>query len=168
MPSPPIWRVLAAFAIAPAVAAFALACYESLYAGIHDNFTQTYNTFVFLVIGGYLPTFLFGLPAYAVLKNWVRPTPLNCVIAGAIVASMPWLLVGLQMLIPPPGSSAMGGQHVTEPNCHVTLWGLFEFVKMVGPTAILGGFAGGVFWMVAVAGVKRPAMTSTDGNLTPI
>ena len=161
IPPPDAERVFWAFILAPAVGAFALACYEPLYSGLPHLVDRIFQTFyVYLVVGAYPPTLIFGLPAYLILRRRIRPTALNCAIAGAIVAALPWILIGLLSL---PDYATEDG-HITNENGHLTLWGLYDLAKLAGPIALIGSFTGVVFWAAAAAGnvtQQRPTTTLT-------
>lgn len=159
LPSPPADRVFLAFVVAPALAAFVFACYCPLYSGLPDLADRILETFyVYLVVGAYPPSLLFGLPAYLLLRNRLRPTPLNCAIVGAIIASLPCVLIGLLLS---PDYATYDGQ-VTNRDGHLTLAGLVHLTTVAGPIALLGSFTGVVFWAVAAAGMRRPVAAGND------
>ena len=140
------WRVLLAFALAPAVAAFAFSCVSPLYAGLTNLLERIVRTFpVVLVFGGYLPTLVVGLPAFAVLRRRLRPTLLNCTVVGASVAGLPWLLFSL---LPAANSASIDGV-ATVTNHHVTLFGLWVGLKLALGIGLFGALGGASFWLIA-------------------
>ena len=150
---PPIWRVVLAFLLAPAAGALVYACLMTLYAGLPDLAGRVWRTFLlYLLFGGYPTAIVLGLPAFLVLKSRLGPTPLNCAVVGAAIASVPWLLLGL---LSSPNHAYSNG-HVTHNNGSITLWGLFDLGVFVAQVAALGFFAGLVFWAVAAFRVRAP------------
>ena len=150
--SPVWWRVVAAFVLTPLVAAFAFACFQPLYAGLpslSDRILRT--TVVYVLFGGYPAAFVLGVPAFLILRKKLRPSALNCAATGAVVASFPWLLVGL---ISNPVSAYSNG-HVTHQNGAKTWWGWVDLFTFVGEIAAPGALAGVVFWAIAAAGISR-------------
>jgi len=149
----PIFRVLAAFVIAPAVAALLLASLEPLYAGLPSLMDRVFRTFLlYLLIGGYPSAWMLGIPAYILFRHRLRPTPVNCASVGAAVATLPWLVLGLLSV---PDYSYDGGR-ITVEHGHRTLPGWLDFGTSLGGLAAIGAFAGITFWIVAAAGIKLP------------
>jgi hypothetical protein len=119
---------------------------------------RIFRTFViYLVIGACPPTVLVGLPAYLILRKRLRPTPLNCVLAGAGVASLPWLLLDVVL---PGADYAFDGGHITVEHGRRTLSGWLDLGTASGALALLGAFAGLVFWVIAAAGWKGSPKTA--------
>jgi hypothetical protein len=52
----PLWRVIAAFAVTPLVAAFALACIQPLYAGLPSTPERIYRTATVYALLGRVPS----------------------------------------------------------------------------------------------------------------
>lgn len=127
--------MLAAFVLAPLVPAFFVASLVVL------NDTG-YALFVLMcaLLLGYFPTVVVGLPLYVLARRRVRPTLLNCALAGAFVADLPWLVVGLASKLNATRSDLM---------------------TQIGLIGMLGAMGGGVFWLV-VRGTHR-----TPANHTP-
>jgi len=154
--SPPWWRVVAAFVAAPAVAALAFSSVSPLYEGLPDYPERVLRTFPLVaVVGGYLPALIIGLPALLFLRRRVRPTIVNCALAGATVAALPWLLL---TLFPAADSASIGGRP-TVVDHHLTWFGLYEGMKVIGEVAAFGLVGGLVFWILAILGYRkgRPA-----------
>jgi len=150
--SPPWWRVVAAFALTPLIAAFAFACFQPLYAGLPslpDRILRT--TLAYVVFGDYPAALVFGVPAFLVLRNKLRLSAINCAVTGAVVASFPWLLLGL---FANPDYAYSNG-HVTHENGAKTWWGWIDLFYFVGEIAALGALAGLVFCAIAAAGISR-------------
>lgn len=143
------WRIVAAFVIAPLMAAIALALFEPGYGGL-TFFDRTYrSTIMYASIGAYPPTVLLGVPAYRVLKSRMRTTAFNCAGTGAAIASLPWLV--LVTSLPGPDQAMLDG-HVTYQNGVKTWWGWISDLYLVGTIATAGAFAGICFWFIAFAG----------------
>jgi hypothetical protein len=155
---PPLWRVIAAFAGAPLAAAFLLACIQPAYDGLPSLADRVFRTFIiYLFIGACPPTVLVGLPTYLILRKRLRPTPLNCALAGAGVASLPWLLLVVAL---PGADYAFDGGHITVEHGQKTLWGWLDLGTASGALALLGAFAGLVFWVIAAAGRRDSPKTA--------
>lgn len=155
--SPVWWRVVAAFVLTPLIAAFALACFQPLYAGLpslSDRIVRT--TFAYVVFGGYPAAFLLGVPAFLVLRKRLRPSASNCAATGAVVASLPWFLLGLTS----NPNYAYSNGHITHQNGSKTWWGWVDLFSFVGEIAAIGALAGAVFWALAVARISRRERTS--------
>lgn len=149
--SPVWWRIVAAFVFSPLIAAFALACFQPLYAGLEslcDRILRT--TFAYVVFGGYPAAFVLGLPAFLILRKKLRLSPLNCAVVGAVAASLPWLLLGL---ISNPRYAYSNG-HITHQSGSKTWWGWVDLFTFVGEIAALGALTGVVFWAISVARIS--------------
>src|SRR5580658_5529325 len=127
---PPLWRVLAAFAGAPLAAALILACIQPAYDGLPSPADRIFRTFLlYLIIGAIPPTVLVGIPVYLVLRKRLRPTPLNCALAGAVVASLPWLILAVVL---PGADYASIGRHVTVEHGQRTVWWWLDLGAAMG------------------------------------
>lgn len=144
---PPLWRVVPAFVLAPAAPAFLYAI-QTLFDGL-PNGSYMKTAMTFLVVGGYLPTLLFGVPLLLALKGRVRPRLATVAVCGGLVAMMPWLFLSLFV---PPGFGASTGGHETIIDGRYTLWGILELGSLFGGLFLLGALGGAAFWLVAVAG----------------
>lgn len=100
--------------------------------GFYDSASKTIfiNLLYMIIIVAYLCTFVLGLPAYLVLRYFLRPKLVTFVLTGGLVAGLPWLLVGLDGLI--------------------TWCGYLSFLPFVGFVSFLGAIGGFVFWLCAV------------------
>ncbi len=150
-PIPPIWRVVAAFVVAPLPVAVAFA-----YWGMGTEPLGQAHRFAATVVLGllffaYPVILLVGIPAYLFLKSRLRPTALNCAGVGAVILVLPWLV--LTLLATP--ASEFGGGHFTVEHGHRTLWGWLDLMQGIGTTAVMGGITGIIFWAVAAAGTRR-------------
>jgi hypothetical protein len=150
---PPTWRIVAGFLVAPLVAALAMAFVEPLFNGLPFSERVYRTTIVYCVFGAYPSTVILGLPAFFLLRRRVRASPINCALAGACVAALPWLVL---WLVSTPDYSFDGG-HVAVANGHTTGWGWIELVEMLLEMPAFGGLAGAAFWLVASAGVEKQA-----------
>jgi hypothetical protein len=117
-----------------------------MYEGLTNVFERVIKTFpVVLFVGGYLPTLVAGLPAYALLRSRLKPTLLNCAVVGASVAGMPWLLLSI---LPAAGSASIDGV-ATVTNHHVTAFGAWVGLKMALGISLFGALGGASFWAIA-------------------
>jgi hypothetical protein len=154
---PPRWRVVAAFLVAPFMAALAMAWIEPLYAGIPNLAERVGKTLIwYCLIGAYPTTLVFGVPLFLALRRRVPATALNCILAGGVVAACRWII--LLILPPPAGSGAIDGGQVTILNGQRTLAGWLYGAQSVAEVAGSGLLAGLVFWIVAKR--FRPAVRS--------
>jgi hypothetical protein len=140
-------RVGVALLVAPAIPALAFSLVSPAYEGLPNLADRVWRTFeIVTVVGGYLPTLVLGLPAILIFKRRLRPTVLNCAVAGACVAALPWaVLVALSR----PDEADIGGR-ATVIHGVPTLFGLFEDGKFVSMIAALGVLGGVAFWLLGV------------------
>lgn len=151
-PTPPVWRVVLAFIIAPMVIAAVLAGWAQAGSGWDWWLERTVNTtLLFLMFGAYPPTLIVGAPAYMFLRRRVRPTLFNCILAGLLVAGIPALILAL---LPASGTYIEDGQTVVG-NGVKTAWGWREDAEHVGLMCVLGVVTGLIFWTIAVAGTPK-------------
>ena len=144
--SPPLWRVILGFTVAPGVAVIAFACASPLYMGLSslgERILLTAETTAFVV---YPITLVFGVPTYLYLRRRLRPSVLNCALAGAGVSAFPWLLLSLLAI---PDEASVAGV-VTAHNHMLTLAGWLEEAQMIGLLAGLGAGARLTFWCAVV------------------
>jgi hypothetical protein len=129
------WRILPAFLLAPMAAAWVMGATMPLYEGlpdVGDRISRTAN-FVAVVVA-YPSALLFGVPLFVWLRRrGTRPTLLNCTLAGAGVALLPWLLISLLAL---------------------------KFIPTLVLIALYGAVGGMVFWMVGCATWRRSGRPS--------
>ena len=105
---PPTWRIVAAFAIVPGVAALLLAVLSPAYDGLSDQFERIWRSaLAFAVFGAYPATVVLGLPAFFMLRRHFDPKIVNCSLTGAVVASLPWFVLSTFSL---PDSASIDGQ----------------------------------------------------------
>ncbi|MDZ4308827.1 hypothetical protein [Allopontixanthobacter sp.] len=146
--APPRWRVQLAFATVPGIAAIALAAAQPLYSGLDDYFERVWRTALVLAIFAYPLGLIFGLPTYLVLRDKVKPTSLNCTLAGALVAAAPWMIFAF---LPPSADQASIGGRATVVNGTTTAYGHLVALQFVGIIALCGAVAGFLFWLIAAA-----------------
>jgi hypothetical protein len=155
---PPSWRVAAAFAFAPAIAALAFSVLNPMYAGLTDLSVRIWKTFPSVaIVGGYVPTLIFGLPAYLILRTKLRPTVLSCAAVGALVAAFPWALLTLL----PVAQEASTGGRPTVVQGHLTWFGLYEGAKLTGQIGLFGCLGGAAFWLISTAGHRSARVSET-------
>lgn len=143
---------MAAFGLAPIIPALLFAVLSPAYAGLPDMSSRILKTFAFvLVVGGHIPALFVGLPTYAILRRWLRPTWLNCIAAGAFVAALPWALLGL---IPMADQASINGS-ATIVDGRLTWFGVVETLYVVTPIAALGAVGGAAFWVILWAWRSR-------------
>ncbi len=140
------------FVIAPGTAAFLFSSISPFYAGLPNIGDRIARTTVAVSWVVYPIAVIVGIPLYQFLKGRVRPSALNFAVAGAAVAALPWLVLGL---IATP-DEASTGDVVTIHNHLRTFAGWLEFLQFVGGIAILGVFAGIIFWACISVGGKAP------------
>jgi hypothetical protein len=151
---PSRWRVVAAFLIAPFVAASIFGVAAPAYAGLPDLLDRIVkSTIAYLLFGAYPTAFLLGVPAFLFLRRRLRPTAVNCALVGSMIASLPWLALGLLS----PVNYSYDDGHVTTLNGQKTPWGWIDLATLVGQMAALGLLGGLVFWLVAAARLRRTA-----------
>ena len=147
---PPRWRLALAFLIAPGCAGLLLAIVMPLYAGLPEVGQRIWKTaYVYVLFGAFPLAFVFGLPAYFMLRQHVTPTVINCALTGAAVAGLPWAIV---VLLPSAASEASVAGRATVVDGVSTWWGWWLGIEFAGQIAIFGAIAGLIFWVVAVAG----------------
>ena len=146
---PPFWRLALAFIVVPGASALAMAIQQPFYAGLPDFWDRVFRTaLINAVVGAYPAALALGVPAYLLLRKRLRPTVLNCAAVGAMIAALPWLLLGL--LFSPDHAYSNG--HVAHQNGHITLWGLFDLSVVTGWIGLLGAGSGVLFWLITVPG----------------
>lgn len=145
-------RVILAFLIVPGTAAFAMATVMPLYAGIDSLFERIWRTAINLaVFGAYPSALIFGTPTYFFLRQKLSPTWVNCSLAGAFVAAIPWFLI---MILGPSADQASIGDKATVIDGSRTLYGWMSELQFVGQIGLSGALAGLLFWMIISLGTK--------------
>jgi hypothetical protein len=145
--------------VAPGAAALLLALLMPGYDGLPNPLERFWRSAqLYGGIGAYPTALIFGVPAYFALRRHFAPKPLTCAATGAIVAALPWLVLGL---ISSPDYASSGG-HVTHRNGAMTLRGWFELLKFVGLIGAMGIIGGWVFWAIAAAGGPLEERNSDD------
>lgn len=141
------WRVTAAFVLAPFFAALAFAVYEPAYDGLSSYAERVLRSAViYYVVGALLPTAVLAIPAFLVLKKMLRPTALNCALAGAMIAAIPWFLLGLYPLTE---SASIGNQPTVIDGEYTSFGWLSLFRDFLLPIAVAGALGGAIFWLIA-------------------
>ena len=150
---PPFWRVALGLLLAPAAAAFAMACLMPAYDGLPSAAERIWKTAqIYAFLGAYPATLFFGLPAYFLLRKQFAASLANCSIVGAIVAALPWSIIGL---IPSGATYASVGGQATMINGARTTYGwllAFQSILQIAAFGVLGGV---VFWAVAVRNSRQ-------------
>lgn len=150
--SPAAWRVAVAFVAAPLVVAVGLAWAEPPYGGPDRMRRVVEAGIAYALVGAYPPALLLGVPAFLALRRRLRPTALNCMLVGAAVAALPWLLLG--PLLPGSDDATIMGR-ATRIDGRTTPWGWFLLARFVAMTAGAGAVGGAVFWLTAAARMPR-------------
>jgi len=148
---PHVARLIAAFLITPALAALGFAIIEPGYDGLPRMEAVGRSALLYAFFGAYPSALIFGVPAYLALRKNVRATVLNCALAGAIIAAIPWLLFGLA----PGADQAWTDNHPTIINGHYTLYGWIEFAQFLLTIAAGGAAGGAIFWLIAAAKLPK-------------
>ena len=150
--TPPIWRIAVAFLAAPVAAAIAMAWFDALHGELREPAGRVLSTAIaYAMMGAYPPTLMLGVPAFFALRRRLWPTPLNCMLVGAAVAALPWVLIELLL---PGGDNAEVNGRATRIDERTTLWGWFVVGRFVATVAGAGAVGGAVFWLVAAARVS--------------
>lgn len=156
--TPPRWRVILAFALAPGLAALVAASFEPLYQGL-PYVERVLRTGLVFAIFGYAVSLIIGVPTYLALSRRVRASWLNCSLAGAVIAALPWLL--LFMVVPSADHANFDGK-ATVVNGSRTLYGFLKELEIVGLIGLFGFVGGFIFWLVATAGFSNRHSSDTS------
>jgi hypothetical protein len=134
-------RTAWAFAIAPG----ATTALVALVAELCDRDGTGPLVLFFGLFAAYVPTLLFGLPAYIVLRNRIKLTLIACSAVGAAVAGLPWVLAftGFAVL-----QRSIGFIPIQS--------ALTVFV------ALFGGIGGVIFWLIAAPHSGTEQVKSPD------
>ena len=148
-PDPKAWRLLLGFLLAPVLPSI-------FYALLLKGDLSLLG--LVLVIGGYVPTILIGLPLYLVLRNRVRLRVWIVMLAGGFVAVVPWVILSLLS----PADYASLGDCVSVINGRTTWCGHVRNFELYALLFALGAVGGLVFWICAVwkgfgLGFRAPA-----------
>ncbi|WP_375290983.1 hypothetical protein [Qipengyuania sp.] len=130
----------------PGIAAFTLAMFQPLYAGLDSYLERVGRTGLVFTLFAYPFGLLLGVPSYVFLRDRVKPTWLNCTFVGALVAATPWLLFAL---LPPSADQASIGGRATVVNGATTAYGYLIALQFAGIIALSGALAGLLFWVIA-------------------
>ncbi|MBW4657006.1 MAG: hypothetical protein KME20_28760 [Kaiparowitsia implicata GSE-PSE-MK54-09C] len=145
---PAAWRITLAFVLAPLSGAMVASCLNLIVLG--DVSLRVFYDGIWLYsIGAYPSAALIGVPAYFLLRCWVKPTLLNCAAVGALVAVSPWLFFDL--LHTPDNNFQAGFEgRDTVVNGHRTAFGWEMWFRGLLRTAVAGFAGGAAFWAVAL------------------
>ena len=145
---PPWWRILLGFLVAPAAALLA-ATLQPAYDGLPSFFERIWRTAIFYgIFGAFPPAIALGLPAFFLLRRRVAPTVINCGLAGAVIAALPWIVV---TLLPQAADEASIGGQQTIADGHLTAYGWLMQGQLVGMIALFGLAGGIIFWTIAAS-----------------
>ena len=95
-------RVVFAFLIAPVAGALTFAGASALSDHIYVVPFQRISIFTFtvpLIIGGYPPAVLLGVPAYFLLRNRVKVRLATIMFVGGLIAGIPWFIISTLMIL---------------------------------------------------------------------
>jgi hypothetical protein len=145
---PKAWRVLLGFLLAPLMPAI-------LFSLIASGDLSTVSAA--LIFGGYPPAIVLGVPAYLLLRNRLSPHFWLAMLAGGIIAALPWVALAL---LPPAASYAEVGQCVSVIDGKHTWCGFWESAKFASIVFALGALGGLVFWLCAVWRGLEPKPTT--------
>jgi hypothetical protein len=160
---PPLWTIIAAFFAAPTVAALVMACLEPLYAGLPSLADRIVRSaLIYCLFGAYPMTLIFGVPAFFLLRRRLRPSALNCGLAGASVAGIPSLILAI---MPNGTAESIDDGHVTVLHGHRTMWGWLFAGQGVLEMAAFGLLAGLVFWAIVAVGSKRSMLAPMSSHV---
>ena len=96
-------------------------------------------------------TVVLGIPLILYFKGRVRASLANCAMVGASIATFPWFC--LAIFFGP--DEAYVNNHMTYQHGMMTWWGLLEAIELLTEIAVFGIAAGGLFWLIAAAGIKK-------------
>lgn len=145
---PPFWRVALGLFLAPTAAAFAMACVMPAYDGLPSMAERIWKTAqIYAVFGAYPATLLLGLPAYFLLRRHFAANLISCCIAGAIIAALPWAIIGL---LPSAATQASVAGRATVIDGVRTAYGWLLAFQSLLLVAAFGFIGGVVFWSVTV------------------
>lgn len=148
---PPAWRIIAAFVLVPAASALLMAILMPAFDGISDPLERVWRTAViFALFGAYPTTLILGVPAFFMLRRHFDPKLINCVLTGAVVAALPWLIL---TTLSQPDSASIGGRS-TVIDGSLTPYGWLTNLTFVGQIGALGAVGGSLFWLIAAAGSR--------------
>jgi len=146
-------RLVLAFILAPLAPALLISL-PTLFDGL-DNGGLLKTVAMFALFGGYPATLIFGVPAFLILKRWVRPRLVWIMLTGGLVAAAP---VALSLLLTrPPEFASIDGQVIAQAG-RLTKAGWIQHLYMLGAIFTLGVIGGLAFWIV---GVRRFGREST-------
>lgn len=140
-------RLVLAFILAP-LAPAALIATATLFDGL-DNGGFLRTAVLIALFGGYPATLLFGLPAFLILKRWVRPRLIWIVLVGGLVATAP-VACSLASVRLPERATVDGVDTVQDGR--LTAAGRSQNARLLEATFVLGALGGLTFWL---AGVRR-------------
>ena len=161
---PPIWRVLAAFIIVPGVAALFMAMVMPAYAGLTDPVERVWRSaWAFGLFGAYPATIVLGLPACFMFRRHFSPSLINCSLAGAFVAAIPWAVI---VLLSSADQADIDGRP-TVINGSKTAFGWLMDAQFLGQIALFGVLGGALFWAIAAAGSGAGKVLNEDSDLYP-
>ena len=143
---PSLWRIMLGFILAPLV--------PSLLFSLIGSGTLRDVSLV-LIYGGYPPALVLGIPAYFLLRNHLTPRFWLAMLAGGIIAALPWIVLAL--LPAPAASHAEVGQCVSVIDGRHTWCGLWESAKFAGIVFAFGALGGFVFWLCVAWRLPRSA-----------
>ncbi|RYC32041.1 hypothetical protein D3273_09915 [Lichenibacterium minor] len=129
-------RVFIAFLLAPAAGAALFTAGAAISDHVNAVPYDRGNIFTFvapLMVGGYPPAIMLGVPAYFIFKKSRRSKLITSALVGSLVASLPWTFISTIVLI--------GSGRVSE--ALGVLW------ETAIPAFFCGCGAGIVFWLVA-------------------
>lgn len=143
------WRVMLAFALAPASPVILFPVVSALRGTALDPVIWTFVPWM-IAVGAYLPTVVLGIPTYAVLSRMMRLSPFNCMLSGAIIAAVPWFVI---FAFVGPDQSYFEGELMRVGGLP-TVAGWLQLSAIFGQIAVYGAFGGLVFWAIAAASLK--------------
>jgi hypothetical protein len=146
---PPVWRVALGFLLAPLVAALAFSLIED----------GSLNLVVLAVLfGGYPAAIVLGVPAYLLLHNYMQPRFWVLMLAGGIIAVLPWM--GLELLN--SEASSQLGDCQRRINGRMTWCGFLINLRFWGYIFLYGAFGGLVFWLCVAFGLRPKAAAGAE------
>jgi hypothetical protein len=130
-----------------------MACWTPAYDGLPSLAERVWRTAqVYAIVGAYPATLVFGVPAYFLLRRHFTAGLISCSIVGAIVAALPWAIIGL---LPSGATQASVGGSATVIDGVRTAYGWLLAAQSILQIAAFGLLGGAVFWVVAVGNRRQ-------------
>jgi len=129
--APPWWRLSLAFLIAPILPALLFA--EWVWRESASTATLFDRFMLVSLFGAYPPVIICGIPLVIVFRKRVKPALPAIVLAGGLIASLPWWIIAI-----------VGDSGIID-----------SILETALPAFVLGLLGGAIFFLVGVAGYRE-------------